>query len=144
MSKLQIFVECFVSVATGILVIAAFTYSLQPASPSDITLWQILLSAALCALATTVFFPGENAGKLQTRIGIGLHFVSLCVIMVLCGRWFGWIGPSLSETAAMVGYVVLVYAFTTGIGYLLSKQQTDEMNRRLRKKYPSGDAEEEK
>lgn len=134
MSRFQVFAECFVSVATGILVIAAITYSLQPASPSDITLWQILLSAGLCALATAVFFPPENAGKLRARVGLGLHFVSLCVIMVCCGRWFGWV-KSPGEAAVMVGYVVLVYAFTSGIGLLLSKKQADEMNDRLREKY---------
>ena len=141
MSKFQVFVQCFVTVATGILVVAAVTYSLTPATPTDITLWQILLSAGLCALATAVFFPSENAGKLRTFIGLGLHFVSLCVIMVCCGRWFGWV-EGFVESAIMVGNVVLVYGFTTGIGYLLSKQQTDEMNRRLRKKYADTQSEE--
>lgn len=147
MSKIQVFIACFVSVATGILFIGAISYSIGPESPTNATLWQILLSAALCALATAVFFPDEHAGKLRTWVGIGLHFVSLCIIMVCCGRWFGWIGPSVLDAAVMVGYVVLVYAFTTGVGYLLSKQQTDEMNRQLRKKYHSAtadDSQEEK
>lgn len=144
MSKFQVFVQCFVTVATGSLVVAAVTYSLTPATPTDITLWQILLSAGLCALPTALLFPPENAGKLRTRAGLGLHFVSLCVIMVLCGRWFGWVGPSVAEAAVMVGYVVLVYGFTFGVSFLLSKRETDEMNRQLRKKYIARDGEEEK
>lgn len=141
MSKIQIFIQCFTSVTTGILAVTAVTYSLQGAAPSDLTLWQILLSAALCALATVLFFPEENAGRLRTRLGLGLHFVSLCVIMVLCGRWFGWISTH-GEAALMVLYVILVYGFTVGVSYLQSKQQTDEMNRRLRKKYAETENEE--
>ncbi len=141
MSKFQIFTQCFTTIATGILIITAISFSLGPATPTDLTLWQILLSAALCALATAVFFPEENASRRRILVGVGLHFLSLCVIMVCCGRWFGWIGHSFREGAAMVGYVVLVYAFTTGVTYLQSKRQSDEMNRKLRQKYADMHAE---
>lgn len=144
MDKIRRFIQCFVTVTTGIVAIGAITYSLQPTEPTSDTLWQILLSGALCALSTTLFFPSEFASKARIRAGIGLHFISLCAIMVCCGRWFGWVGPTVLEAAIMVGYVVLVYAFTTGITYLLSKRQADEINRHLREKYHTQDAQEEK
>jgi ABC-type polysaccharide/polyol phosphate export permease len=135
MRKLRTFIECFLTVTTGIVFIAACTYGSQPEALTSMTLWQILLSAALCALSTTLFFPDEYPGKVRFWVGIALHFVSLCVIMIVCGRWFGWVGPKFRDAAIMVGYVVIVYAFTTGISYLLEVKQATNMDRKLQEKY---------
>lgn len=142
MKKVRQFIECFVTVATGILIIAALTFPSSPEALTPDTLWQILLCAGLCSLVTTLFFPDENASKLRIRVGISLHFVSLCAIMIYCGRWFGWVGPGIGHALIMIGEVVLVYVFTTGITYVMEKRQAAEMNDRLRKNYPSEQREE--
>ena len=142
MKKTRQFIECFVTVATGILIIAAFIYPSQPEKLTPTTLRQILLSAGLCALATVLFFPDENASKMRIVVGISLHFVSLCAIMTLCGRWFGWIDESFVAAAAMVGYVVIVYAFTTGITCIMEKRQAAELNARLKENFPDNAPEE--
>lgn len=135
MNKLRIFIQCFLAVTTGIVIIGVFVYPSAPEALSPNIFWQILLSAGLCAGATAIFFPDENAGTIRIWVGIGLHFLSLCVIMVCCGRWFGWVGDSLWSAAAMVGYVVLVYAFTTITTYLLEKKRADTLNQKLQEKY---------
>lgn len=137
MRKLRTFIEYFLTVTTGIVFIAAFSYSSEPEALTSMTLWQILFAAALCALATTLFFPDEGANKIRMRIGIALHFISLCAIMIVCGRWFGWVGPSFKDAAVMVGYVVVVYAFTTGIACLLEVKQAAAMDRQLQERYHS-------
>lgn len=142
MRKIRTFMECFLAVTTGIVLICAFAYSDQPEALTSDTMWQILLSAALCALATTLFFPDEYTGKVRFWLGIGLHFVSLCAIMIVCGRWFGWVGPSVWDAAVMVGYVVLVYAFTTGVTWLLEVRQAAHMDRQLQEKYHSDHPEQ--
>lgn len=141
MRKIRIFMECFLAVTTGIVLIAAFAYSGHPEALTPDTMWQILLSAALCALSTTLFFPDEYHGKVRFWLGIGLHFVSLCAIMIVCGRWFGWVGPSVWDAAVMVIYVVIVYAFTTGVTCLLEVKQAADMDRQLQEKYHSEKAE---
>lgn len=141
MKKLRNFIECFVCVTTGIVLICAFVYSSQPDALTGDTMWQILLSAALCALSTTLFFPYEPSGKLRFWLGIGLHFVSLCVIMIVCGRWFGWVGPSVWDGVIMVGHVMLVYGFTTGVSCLLEVKQAADMDRQLQEKYHSEHSE---
>lgn len=135
MRKIRTFIECFLAVTTGIVLIAAFAYSDHPDALTSDTMWQILLSAALCALSTTLFFPEEYHGKVRFWVGIGLHFVSLCMIMIVCGRWFGWVGPGVWGAVIMVGYVVLVYAFTSGVTYLLEVKQAADMDRQLQEKY---------
>lgn len=135
MKRIRAFIECFIAVTTGIVFIAAFAYSSEPEALTPTTLRQILYSAALCALATALFFPQEYHSKVRFWTSTGLHFVSLCVIMIVCGRWFGWVGPSVWDALVMVGYVVLVYAFTTGVSYLLEVQQAAHMDRQLQEKY---------
>lgn len=142
MNKIRTFVQCFITVATAILILSAISYQSHPENLTPDTLWQILLSAGLCALATAVFFPEEDASKLRIRVGLVLHFISLCVIMILCGRWFGWVGPGFLDAAIMVVDVIIVYAFTTGITYFISKQEATELNRQLKKKFSQNDDEE--
>lgn len=142
MRKIRTFIECFLTVTTAIVFIAACAYSSHPEALTSMTLWQILLSAALCALSTALFFPDEYPGKVRFWVSIGLHFVSLCAIMIVCGRWFGWVGTTVLDAAVMVGYVMLVYAFTTGITYLLEVKQAAAIDRQLQEKYHSSQSDE--
>jgi hypothetical protein len=142
MNKIRQFIECFVTVTTGILIIAALTFPSTPEALVPATLWQILLCAGLCSLVTVVFFPDENASKLRIWAGIALHFISLCAIMICCGRWFGWVGPGIGHALIMIGEVFLVYAFTTGTTCIMEKRQAAEMNDQLRKNYPSESPQE--
>ena len=135
MNKIRTFAHYFITITTGILLITAVNFTTESESPTTATLWQILLSAGLTALATTIFFPDENASKRRIRIGLALHIISLCAIMILCGRWFGWISPGFLPALAMVGYVLLVYAFTAGITYLISKKEVALMNAQLQRKF---------
>lgn len=135
MNKIRTFIHYFITITTGILLITAINFTTESDAPTSATLWQILLSAGLTALATTVFFPDENASKRRIYIGLTLHIISLCAIMILCGRWFGWISPGFLPALAMVGYVLLVYAFTAGITYLISKKEVARMNAQLQKKF---------
>lgn len=138
MNRFRIFLLCFVVCTTGILMICTFAFYNSPDALTPATLWQILLAAALCSLATTTFFPGENAGKVRVWAGIVLHFISLCAIMLLCGYWFGWVTDPW-EAVMMVFYVILVYGFTTGVSYFLLKKQTGTMNQKLKEKYPNSE-----
>ena len=135
MNKLREFVHYFITITTGILIICAISYSSQAEAPTAATLWHILLSAGLATLATVVFFPDEDASKLRINIGLVLHFISLCVIMIVCGRQFGWISPGFLPALAMVGYVVIVYSFTAGVTYFISKREAALLNQQLKKKF---------
>lgn len=139
MGKIRNFIQWFVTITTGILAICALDATLSGAETIPTAmLWQVLLAGALCALATVLFFPTESHSRRRTVVGIGLHFVSLCAVMVYCGIRFGWIGWAAADVATMVGCVVVVYAFTVGVSYALEKKQVDLMNRLLKDRFPGG------
>ena len=135
MNKIRDFLQNFITITTGILLITAISFTIESENPTVATLWQILLAAGLTALATTVFFPDENASPRRICIGLTLHIISLCAIMIPCGRWFGWIGAGFLPALTMVGYVLLVYAFTAATTYLISKKEAAQMNAQLQKKF---------
>jgi small-conductance mechanosensitive channel len=135
MNKIRTFIHYFITITTGILLITAVSFTIGSDTPTTATLWQILLSAGLTALATTIFFPDENASKRRIHIGLTLHIISLCAIMILCGRWFGWISSGFLPALTMVGYVLLVYAFTASTTYLISKKEVALMNAQLQRKF---------
>ena len=142
MNKIRTFIHYFITITTGILLIAAISFTTGSDTPTTATLWQILLSAGLSALATTILFPDENASKRRIPIGLTLHFISLCTIMILCGRWFGWISSGFLPALAMVGYVLLVYVFTASTTYLISKKEVALMNAQLQKKFAQNSEED--
>ena len=142
MNKIRTFIHYFITITTGILLIAAISFTTGSDTPTTATLWQILLSAGLSALATTILFPDENASKRRIHIGLTLHFISLCTIMILCGRWFGWISSGFLPALAMVGYVLLVYVFTASTTYLISKKEVALMNAQLQKQVAQNSEED--
>lgn len=131
------FIEWFVFIAAGILIICAIHFSLLSDGgdiPGD-TLLQILISALLTAVITTVFFMAEPVKKSSVIICSILHFCCLAGTMIVCGIRFGWIDFDSFGITDMVVSVIAVYVFVVTIYYILDKHRADQINRRLREKY---------
>ena len=131
------FIEWFVFIATGILIICAVQFSLVSDGkdiPGD-TLLQIIISAFLTAVVTAVFILIEPVKKSSVIICMILHFCFLNGIMILCGVRFGWIDFVSFGIMDMVISVVAVYAFVVAVYYILDKHHANQINHRLREKY---------
>lgn len=140
-SKLKAFagwlVEWFVFIAAGILIICAFHFSVFSDGgdiPGD-TLLQILLSAFLTAVVTTVFILLEPVKKSSVIICTILHFCCLAGTMIVCGIRFGWIDFESFGIMDMLLSVAVVYVFVVVVYYILDKHRADQINRRLKEKY---------
>ena len=140
MKKLKMFLQYFVSITTGILIVVTFFCALsqEEALPENV-LMHILMCSFLTAIDTTFLFPGENAGKKQALFMIFLHFASLCVLVAFFGIHFGWFHPDIGGVLTAVISVALVYAFTFGVNYLIETQQANRMNKALQGKYSRED-----
>ena len=97
MEKLRLYLECFVewfvSVATGILIICAVNFGLYAQGgviPRE-TLLQILLSAMLTSAVTAAFNMADPVKRSSVLLCLVLHFCSLVAVMAGCGVWFGWV-----------------------------------------------------
>ncbi len=135
MKRLYDFIKWFLYITTGILFICALNMAIQ--GDADIpaaTLWQILLSGLLTA-AVTAFFHPEEEGRLPAVLNIFLHFLALCGVMLLCGRWFGWLKFDLPGIVMMVLSVAGVYLLSFLAYYIIDVRQAEQINRKLQERY---------
>lgn len=136
MRKLSEFIKWFFYITTCVLFVCAANVQISGDNtvPAHM-LWQILLSGFVTALVTVVFRPDLKDNGWIGILKYVAHFFSLCVIMILCGCWFGWMDFDLSGIVMMVLSVAVVYFLVFAAVYWLDRKQADEINQRLKKKY---------
>lgn len=141
MKKLREFFLWFTTITTGILLICAIQFSLQPdGMVQGNMLWHILLSGGCTAAATTLLLPPEDCGKTRFILGIIVHFLVLCVIMVFFGTRFRWITFTVEGVLGMAFCVAFVYGFSVISTVISHKREAEEFNAALQKKYPRKNA----
>lgn len=122
----------FLYITTGILIVTAimFTVTGDETMPVN-TLWKILLAGFLTTIVTVCFKPWKEWGI----IGFVLHYLALCVVMVVCGCMFGWIHLEPAGVIGMMIDVAAVYGIAFVAYWLLDRKQAEEINKKLREKY---------
>ena len=141
MEKLRLYLECFVewfvSVATGILIICAVNFELcmqDGVIPSE-TLLQILLSAMLTSAVTAAFHMADPVKRSSVLLCLILHFCCLVAVMEGCGIWFGWVDFEVFGMFDMVLSVACVYGFVMAVHFIIDKRRAEQMNHRLWERY---------
>lgn len=136
MRVIKDFMRCFLYITMGILIVCAVNFQLSDAPwlPKE-TLWQILLSGALTAGVTILLYPREGVNKSIFWIQLLIHYAVLCMIMVFCGHWFGWLDLGTGGIVMMVVSVAVVYVLTFVIHYLIDQKSAKEINQKLWERY---------
>lgn len=130
------FVKWFLYITMGILIVCAVNFQLADVGslPKE-TLWQILLSGFLTSGITALLYPRAGMNKCMFWVRIGIHYLALCIIMILCGHWFGWLDFDFGGIMMMVLSVAAVYVLTFVIYYLIDLKRADEINQKLKERY---------
>lgn len=122
----------FVQITTGILIVCAVNFLFYgSADMPGSTLWQILLSGFLTALATAIAYSFEPKSTKQFILMTAIHYIVLCIIMIFLGNSFGWLSLNFAGIIMMAISVALVYAFTMLVTYLTSKKDADDLTKAL-------------
>ena len=134
------FIKWYMYITTGILIVCAVNITLEGDGMISVsTLWEILLSGFLTAIVTLVFSLAKDSNKYKSWWGFFLHYVSLCAVMITCGKRFGWLRYNAEGICMMLLSVAVVYAMSAGTYFLLDVRQADEINQKLQEKYPEDD-----
>lgn len=140
MKRFGIFVKWFLYITTGILIVCGINYTLAGVETITVDVfWKILLSAFATTVATVLIHPQEEDGKIKSYIKLALHYVTLCMIMVLLGGWFGWTAFDFGGVLTMMADVGLVYLLAFLSYYIIDYKQADEINKMLKEKYGDGE-----
>ena len=136
MKKLAELAKWFFYITTCVLIVCAV--NLQISGRDLITanvLWQILGSGFLTSLVTVFLRPGEHDSGRQMFIKMILHYIALCIVMMLCGYWFGWMDLTSAGIIMMVVSVAAVYAMVFFSSLWIDMRRADEINQKLKEKY---------
>lgn len=130
------FIRWFLYITMGVLIVCAINFQLADVKslPKE-TLWQILLSGFLTSGVTALLYPRENVNKSLFWVRILIHYAALCLVMIFCGHWFGWLDYDLGGIVMMLLSVAGVYVLTFVIYYLIDLKRADEINQKLKEKY---------
>lgn len=136
MRKILEFIKWFFYITTSVLFICAANRTLSGEDTVFThTLWNILLSGLITALVTTLLRPDEKDGGKIMIMKIIIHYIILCVVMIICGHRFGWMDFSLRDIIMMLVSVAVVYLIVFSAGFWLDLKRADEINQRLKEKY---------
>ena len=125
----------FVYITTGILLVFIVIMLLGGyESIRTQTLMQIPLAAFVTALVTVIIYSKETMMKKEFNIRMAVHYLLLCVIMVIFGTAFGWVNLDIAGVITIVISTAAIYAFTFAGAYLSSKNEAEKLNKALKSK----------
>lgn len=125
----------FVYITTGILFVFITMLLIEGSDSISIQkLIQIPCAAFVTALVTVIIYSKEAVMKKEFYIRIAIHYLLLCVIMVILGSAFEWIKIDLAGIMIMVISTAAIYAFTFAGAYLSSKSEAEKLNKALKSK----------
>ncbi len=141
MKKLGEYMKWYLYITTCILIVCAIivTFVYKEESISVAFLWQILGTGLLTTTATVLIRLNRCITRHSYLFGLILHYVVLCVIMIFCGTWFGWMHLDASGVLMMVLAVAGVYILSYGAYSIIDLRQADSINKRLKEKYGDND-----
>ena len=136
MKKILEFIKWFFYITTSVVFICAANLTISGGNTIFVnTLWQILLCGFLTALVTVLLRPDPKDGGKIMILKIIIHYIILCVVMIICGHWFGWMVFSFADIVMMLVSVAVVYLIVFTAGFWLDLKGAEEINRRLKEKY---------
>ena len=140
MKILSDFIKWFLYITTCILIVVAANIMISGKDmiPAD-TLWQILLSGFLTTLVTILLWAKEPGNIRSGIIRMVVHYIALCAVMIVCGRWFDWMNLSPAGIVMMVISVAVVYALVVLADYWTGRKLADEINQKLKGRYRDGE-----
>lgn len=136
MRTLSNFVKWFLYITTGIMIVCGINYTLAGIETVTVDVfWKILFCGFATTLVTVLLLPKEEDGKIKSYIKFALHYITLCIVMIPVGVWFGWISFQPSGIIIMMADVGGVYFAACLAYYIIDCRQAEEINKGLREKY---------
>ncbi len=130
-------VKYFAFITTGIVVLIGVLMLIQGEKyVSADTLIKIPCAGLATSAVTVLLYPSEDKSKKGYMLGVLLHYIVLCIVMIIFGAASGWIKLNIGGILLMIISTAAVYAFTSVVSYISSKNDADELNRALKHEPP--------
>lgn len=128
-------IKNFTFITTGIVILFIILMLIQGDDAVTLTtLIEIPCAALATSVVTVLLYPVEAKTKWAYRLRMLLHYLALCIVMIIMGILFGWIGFKIPDILLMMLSVAAIYAFTFTVTFITLKNDADELNRVLKNK----------
>lgn len=134
-------------ISTGTLVACAMWYTItliinsQPILSAQIpfvTLFEILSVGVVCGAGTEMILFHCDENPVKAKIRLGIHYVFINAVVLVCGYFYGWYALSISGVLLMCLTSAAVYAFTFYLGYFNERKTAAKMNEKLQELKKAG------
>lgn len=134
-------------ISTGTLIACAMWYtitlitngqSLLSAQIPFVTLFEILSVGIVCGAGTELILFHCDESPLKMKIRLGIHYVFINGVVLVCGYFYGWYALSVSGVFLMCLTSAAVYAFTFYLGYFNERKTAAKMNEKLQELKKTG------
>lgn len=139
MKYFQIMLELFYKITTGITCITAIYITIFWGADSQMSgtklLWQILLTAALCALVGVLYEDAEKISKKGMLVRIGVGFIYVNIVVLCCGTVFEWFYPTdWKMFLGMEVSIIAVFIAVVALSYFSGRKTAEQINARLKER----------
>lgn len=121
MRRLSDFIKWYTYITISILIVCAVVFTIY--------------NTKSIPLVTVLSVLKEENRRWLLAVRHVLHYVLLCIIMIICGNFFGWMSLNFQGIAMMVGAVAVVYLLAFGAYCVTDLKQANEINQKLKEKY---------
>ena len=124
----------FLVINSGILLIVGVIVMKYDSIPS-ITIPRIFLASIATSAVTAAFVSLDPKKPIEKPVSVFIclvHYILLCVVIMVLGVMFDWFEPTLKGACGVMLSVAGVYIFSALVAYALSKGEAAAMNDALK------------
>lgn len=107
-------------------------------------IWQVIVMAAITSLGTLIYHSNREISKNRMRLLLIIHYTFINVVVLGCAVMWQWINVHrITQIFTMVLLIAGVYFSVTTVMFRNEKRIAENINQRLRTRYPEEEKKEE-
>ncbi len=138
MNKLKLIFSQSLMITTGMLfglgvqaLYMHFAFGLEELAWDWYTPLSMVLTGLICAVPSTLVADFEGRKKPVSFIGLILHFLSILIIVSMCGYFFHWY-DTVTEYLVIAAMYVVIYFFVWAVSLWLTRNEATKINAALK------------
>ena len=139
-------IQTFFYVLSGSIMSTAFfmTIFLKDLYFNVEVIWQVIVMAAITSLGTLIYHSKGEISKKRMRLRHIVHYTYINVVVLGCAVIWKWVNIyRITQIITMVLLVAGVYFSVTTAMFRHEKKLAENINQRLRSRYPEEEKKEE-
>jgi hypothetical protein len=146
MESMKKVIQTFFYVLSGSIISTAIfmTIFLRDLNFSVEVIWQVIIMAAITSLGTLIYHSKREISKRRMRLRLIIHYTYINVVVLGFAVMWQWVNINrISQIITMVLLVAGVYFSVTTAMFSNEKRIAENINQRLRSRYPEEEKKEE-